>query len=207
MSQNSRAELIDKITSFIVVNLLWVVFAALVVTLPAATAGLFATLSPWVQGKTSEPFRDFFGGMRQHWRKSTAAVLLDVAVIGMVALNLNILNKMGIDTLPAFFARSVAFFVAAVTLLTNLYLWPLLVSVDLPLRQLIRVAVKLVFLHPAWSLVATLLALAPLLSVLLLPRFIAVLIAFSGCALLASWGAWRVLDQHKRELFDHSSTF
>jgi uncharacterized membrane protein YesL len=197
-----RSELIDKITTFIVVNMLWVVFAALVITLPAATAGLFATLVPWTQGRTSEPFRDFFGGMRRHWRKSTMIVLLDAVLAGLIALNLAILNSA--DDFPALCSRNVALFVAALTIMANVYLWPLLVSVDWPVRQLIRVALKLVFLHPIWSLVASLLAVLPLLLTLMLPRFIVILVSFSSCALLASWGAQHVFEQHRR---DHASPF
>ncbi len=205
MPQNASVrsyELTDKITTFIVVNMLWLVFVALVVTLPAGTAGLFATLVPWTRGQSSEPFRDFFGGMRQYWRQSTVIVVLDAILAGVIALNLAILS--GATGLPALCSRNVAFFVAAVTIMTNLYLWPLLVSVDWPVRRLIRVALTLVFLHPVWSLVASGLALLPLLLAAVLPRFVSILVSFSSCALLASWGAQHVFDQHQRDLFDHS---
>jgi uncharacterized membrane protein YesL len=199
-----RGEYLDKITTFLLVNMLWAVFAALVITLPAATAGLFATLTPWVHGKPSEPFRDFFGGMRDHWRKSTVIGLLDAGIAGLVVLDLTILDSMKTTTLPALFSRNVAFLVAALTLLTNLYLWPLLVTVDLPLRTLIRISIKLVYLHPAWSIVASGLMVVPLLLALVLPRFVGVLLTFSSCALLASWGAWHVIEQHKHDLLDDS---
>jgi hypothetical protein len=57
-------------------------------------------------------------------------------------------------------------------------------------RKLISIAMKLVVLHPVWSLVAGALTLIPSLLTLVLPRFVAVLVAFSSCALLARWGAW-----------------
>jgi uncharacterized membrane protein YesL len=199
-----RTEWVDRITTFILVNMLWAVFAAPLITLPAATAGLFATLTPWVHGEPSELFKDFFGGMRAHWRKSTMIGVIDAGIAGLVVLNLAILDSMNADTLQGLFSRNVAIFVAALTLLTNLYLWPLLVTVDLPLRKLISIAMKLVFLHPVWSLVAGGLMLIPLLLTLVLPRFVAVLLAFSSCALLASWGAWHVIEQHERDLCDVS---
>lgn len=192
----------DRVTTFIIANMLWMVFAAPVITLPAATAGLFATLTPWVRGDDSEPFRDFAGGMRQHWRRSTLIGLLDALLAVMLVLNLRILDRMPIDSLVALFCRNVAFFVGAVALLMNLYAWPLLVSADLSLRQLLRVSLRLVFIHPLWSLFIGVLALAPLLLGFVLPGFVALLVAFSSCALVASWGAWQVIDQHKKELFD-----
>jgi uncharacterized membrane protein YesL len=194
------SELIDKITSFILVNLFWALLSSLIIPLPMATAGLFATLTPWVRGEPSEPYKDFFGGMRQHWRKSTLIALIDVGIAGLILVNLTILNHMPIATLPALMARNVAFFVGLLTVLVNLYLWPLLVTVDLPVSRLIRIAARLVFLHPAWSLFAGTLMLTPLLLSLILPQFIALILTFSSTALLASWGAWHVIEQHKQEL-------
>ena len=72
------ADILDKATTFILVNMLWMVLAALIITLPLATAGLFATLTPWVRGQTSEPFRDFFGAMRRYARQSIVIFLGDI---------------------------------------------------------------------------------------------------------------------------------
>jgi uncharacterized membrane protein YesL len=197
-----RAEWVDRITTFVLVNMLWAVFAAPLITLPAATAGLFATLTPWVRGEPSELFKDFFGGMRKHWFRSSMIGVIDAGIAGLVVLDLSILDRMNANTLPGLFSRNVAVFVAALALLTNLYLWPLLVTVDLPLRKLISLAVRLVFLHPVWSLLVGMLVLIPLLLTLALPRFVAVLLAFSSCALLASWGAWHVIEPCQRDLSD-----
>lgn len=189
-----RSDLLDKAMSFILVNMLWMVLAALIVTLPAATAGLFATLTPWVRGQHSEPFQDFFGAMRRDAAKSIVIVLADAAIGLVIWLNLGILRQIGASA-PALLSLSVTIFVALAAVAANLYLWPLLVSVDAPLTQLVRVAIRLVLLHPAWSIFASLLALLPLAISLVVPRFIVLMVTFSTCALLASWGAWQVLDK------------
>jgi uncharacterized membrane protein YesL len=85
--------------------------------------------------------------------------------------------------------------------IVNLYIWPLLVTLDLPVHTLIRVALRLVVLQPLWSIFATLLMLTPLLLTLFLPRAAVLLMAFSCSALLASWGAWHVMEQYRRDLF------
>lgn len=188
-----RGELIDKATTFILVNMLWMVMAALIITLPPATAGLFATLTPWVRGQQSEPFRDFFGAMRRYALQSLVIVVADATIGLLVWLNFGILGQMGTSA-PALLSLSATLFVTLSTVAANLYLWPLLVSVDdVPLGQLVRVAVRLVLLHPAWSIFASLIALLPLVVSLAVPGFVMLLLTFSTCALLASWGAWRVL--------------
>lgn len=201
LSQEQRSERIDKITTFLVVNLLWAIFAAPIITLPAATAGLFAALIPWIRGKYSEPFKDFFGGMRRYWWKSTLIGLIDLALAGLIVLDLTILNAMEITSILTLLSRNVAFFVAALATAANVYIWPLLVTLDLSLHNLIKVALRLVLLEPLWSIFATILTLTPLLLALFLPRIAAILLAFSGSALLASWGAWHVFEKYSRDLF------
>jgi len=195
---------LDKITTFMMANLLWAVLASFFITLPAATAGLFATLMPWVQGKSSEPFSRFFGGIQQHWQKSTLIGLIDAGIAIVVLVNLSVLRQMDNTSALVWLSRSAVFFVAALTILTNVYLWPLLVTTEeWPLRQLIELALRLVFLHPLWSIFVVLLSAAPLLLTLFLPSFFALLITFSSIALLICWGAWHVIEPH---LFDDHKT-
>jgi uncharacterized membrane protein YesL len=106
-SKNQRAERIDQITTFLVVNLLWAIFAAPIITLPAATAGLFATLTPWVRGEFGTVQR-FFGGMRRYWWKSTAIGLIDLAIAGLILLDLTILDAMQV-TIPVLFHETSLF--------------------------------------------------------------------------------------------------
>ncbi len=139
--------------------------------------------------------------MRRYWWKSTIIGLIDLALAGLILLNLSILNAMQITSVLTLFSRNVAFFVAALAIAANLYIWPLLVILDLPIHKLIKVALRLVLLEPLWSIFATSLMLAPLLLALFLPRIAAILLAFSCSVLLASWGAWHVLEKYSRELF------
>ncbi|MEO8393584.1 MAG: DUF624 domain-containing protein [Chloroflexota bacterium] len=53
-------DLLDKAGTFVLANLFWVLLSIPIVTLPIATAGLFATMSFWVRGKSPEVFRNFF---------------------------------------------------------------------------------------------------------------------------------------------------
>jgi uncharacterized membrane protein YesL len=196
--RRTAAELVDKVTSFILVNILWMIFAMLLVTLPMATAGLFATLTPWVRGQPSEPFRDFFGAMRRYAVPSTLIVLGDAALGLLVWANLHIIGQMDGLTVPALASFNVTLFVALAAIATNLYLWPLLVTAEAPLPQLVRLAAALALHHPGWSFLSVMLTLAPLSALVLLPGFLILFGLFSLCALLASWCAWRVIRTLER---------
>src|SRR5690349_4403507 len=91
------SEVLDRISSFALANLFWVLLSLPIVTLPAATAGLFAATSPWVRGKNGELFHDFFEGMRQYWWKSTVIALIDLSVGALVVVNLSIFRMMNMS--------------------------------------------------------------------------------------------------------------
>ena len=70
--------LLDRILTVMLANVLWFVFAVLIITLPAATAGLFAVMAPLARNRDAEIFATFFGTMRRQWLKSTVIFLADV---------------------------------------------------------------------------------------------------------------------------------
>jgi uncharacterized membrane protein YesL len=189
----------DRTGTFILANLLWVLLSLPLITMPLATAGLFAALAPWGRGKPSEVFRDFFGGIREHWRQAMLIGLIDLLLGGLVAVNFSIFRLMDMSRVIAILSQSINFFAALVLLLVNLYVWPLLVTFELPFRDLLETSVKLVFAHPIASIGMLLATLAILLVSTLLPAMFALLATFSACALFISWGAWRVLRGHIAE--------
>ena len=199
--RSERAELAEHVehySSFVLANLLWALVSIPLVTLPAATAGLFAVMSARVQGKQGDLFATFFGAARRCWLKATLLMGLNLLGGGLVAVNLSIFPLMDLNADPlAFVARSVTLFAALALLLVNLYVWPLLALLDdLSLKALLDNAVRLVFAHPLWSLLLLLAVVAIVAFSLLLPRGVLALATASACAWVMSWGAWRVIRQH-----------
>src|SRR5579859_7534863 len=189
-------EILDRISGFALASLLWLFLSLPVITMPAATAGLFSVTSAWARHKPSELFRDFFWGMRRFWWKSTQIVLLEVAVGGLVVINLSILRQMNTAGTPlplSIFSLGITVFGGLLALLVNLFVWPLLVVFDLPLRKLLELALVMVFNHLGRSFLLLVVGLCPLLLGLVLPVGIMILVAFSACALLINWGAWQVI--------------
>ncbi len=198
MSRNSELfGWADRAGTFILVNLFWVLLSLPLITLPLATAGLFAVLAPWGRGKPSEVFRDFFGGIKDHWRGAMVIGVIDLLGGGLIALNVYIFRMMDSSHPLALVSQSVTLFAALVLLMVNLYAWPLLVTFEMSTRELLETALKLVFMHPAASFGILLVIVAILLvSSLLLPQMFLLLASVSACALVISWGTWRVIRRH-----------
>ncbi len=186
----------DKISTFILANLLWIFCSLPIVTMPAATAGLFAVFAPWVQGKSTEPFAVFFGAFRQHWRKSTLIFVIDLIIVGLIVANFSIFGRMDESQTLTRLSQAMTLFLAIITLMINLYLWPLLVMFEMPLRKLLDTAVRLAFGHALWSLLLSVLAVLPVVLSLLLPAMFTLIGLFATCALLIDWGAWRMIRRY-----------
>jgi uncharacterized membrane protein YesL len=203
MDRDRNAEffdLLDRASTFILANLLWVAVSIPLVTMPVATAGLFAVMTRWARGTRPNVFSDFFSAVRQHWRKATVVGVLDVLVGGLVYVNFLAFQRMDMSHPVAIVSRSMTVFVTLAAIMVNLYLWPLMVTFDaMPVRRLLENSVRLVFAHPLWSFWMLVLALVPLVVSLFLPGAALVLATFSTIAFLVSKAAWRVIRRYAPE--------
>ncbi|MBN2305444.1 MAG: DUF624 domain-containing protein [Anaerolineae bacterium] len=186
----------DRIITVVLANILWFVCAVPVITLPAATAGLFAVLSALVRGHDVEIFATFFGTMRRQWFKSTVIMAADVVIGVVIAINFHIVNMMNPPELIFWFFRSIYIFLIIAALMANLYLWPILVLFDFDLRHLIMMSIRLAFTHPMWSLLTLSLALLSLALTVFVPPALSVLIIFSTTVWIINWGAWQIIKRY-----------
>lgn len=181
-------------------NLLWVLLSLPIVTLPAATAGLFAVMSGYARGTRRETFNTFFGAMRQYWLGSSAIVILDLVVGILLYINFTIFQLMDMSNPVALLSRSVTLFAGALLALVNVYVWPLLVlglfNTPRELPALFKAAIKLVMAHPFWSVGIVIAAIFPLMLSAILPMAALILFVAALIVYIINWGAWHVIQIH-----------
>jgi uncharacterized membrane protein YesL len=192
-------EQFERWATFVLANLFWVFLSLLIVPIPFATAGLFQVMSMQVRGKQPEFFKDFFGGIRRHWRNALLVGLLDLALGAVIAVNtlVFIIND-SMDPIMIV-SRSVTLGMALVLLLVNLYLWSLLVVAELPLRRIIGMSYRLVVAHPLASIGILLAAALPILVSLVLPAAVFLFVPISVSAYIINWGTWRIIRRYVPE--------
>lgn len=186
----------DKAGTFVLSNMLWLLFSLPVVTLPAATAALFATLAPLSRGQQVEPLAAFWRAFREHWRKSSIIGGIDLLVFGIIILNLSIFGRMDGNQPMMRASQILTVFVGVAALMVNLYLWPLLISFRLTIRQLFDTAVRMAFGHALWSLLVLCIVGAMLWVSIQLPAMFLILATGSACAMVIMWGTWRVIRRY-----------
>jgi uncharacterized membrane protein YesL len=198
-------ELVQTASSFVLLNMLWLFCSLLIVTMPAATAALFATVAPWGRGSSpSEPLANFFVAMKQYGVRATAVTLLNLLIGALVTLNFLVLRQIEISQVMPALALIVTTLVTLLLLLSNIYLWPLLVTVDPSLAVLLKNALKLALVHPFWGLLVAVGAVLPGLISLLLPQAFFITITFAATALIVYAGAWRVMRRYLNEKEIHN---
>ena len=199
-SQFDFLEFFNTLTNFILFNMLWLGGSLFIVTIPAVTAALFASVAPWARGQSPDtPLITFWQAIRRYWLRATVLGVIDFFLAGLVALNLYIIGRAGFEQfifVPAFILTS---FFGLFLILANVYLWPLLVTLDQPLRSWLKNGLRLTMAHAFWGILVAVVALIPMAIGTLLPRFIFLTVSFAGSALLTYWGAWRVIQRYLDE--------
>ena len=192
-------EQLHKWAAFMLANVLWVFAALPLVTLPAATAGLTVVMTEWVRGSRPEPLQAFFTGFRTYGWRATMVVLIDLLVAVPLVLNLAISLAAAPEPLMVM-ARGLTIGALLALAATNIYLWPLLVMLELPLPRLWRVAVRVLFINP-WPALLSLLACTLIVgSSLFLPKAFMLLFTVSAVAFTCCFGAWRGLRPYLHDV-------
>ncbi|MBZ0307074.1 MAG: DUF624 domain-containing protein [Anaerolineae bacterium] len=192
---------LEKAAEFGLVSFLWVMLSLPLITLPAATAGLFAVHTDWAQGKESEAFQRFFSAVWQYARKATLIGLGSAVGLGLVAFNFMILPRMELPAVLFAFAVGISVFVGWLILMTNLYIWVLLPVYDLPATHLVQTALQLAVRHVLWSTGVLLAAICVFLAGLwLLPAGCLTVVMASSLAWIISRGCWRVIRLYQHDL-------
>lgn len=192
---------LERAAEFVLVSLLWVILSLPIITLPAATAGLFAVHTDWVRGQENEALQRFFSAMLRYAWKATLIGVGSALGLGLVAANLTILPDMELPFVLFAFLVGISVFVGGLILVANLYLWVLLPTFDLPLSNLVRTALQLSFQHIIWSIgVLLVVGMVVLASLWFLPAGVIVLVLPSSLAWMISWGSWRVIRAYEGQL-------
>lgn len=195
--ENQRTDwfgLFSTATTFVLFNMLWLFSALLIVTIPAVTAALFASVAPWSRGESiNRPLADFWQAIKKFWWRATAVFLIDLLISAFILFNLLIITQMGPGQLMTTMSLSVNVFFATALIVANVYIWPLLVTQDLPLTQLLKRGLRLTIIHPAWGVLIAVGAAIPVIVSIFLPGMFLLTVAFTASALIVQWGAWRVI--------------
>ena len=112
-------------------NILWLLLSLLIVTWPAATAGLFYLVRRVVQEELDSPLpearlADFWDGLRQYWLRSSVLSIINLAGLGLIAVAL--VFYAGSSTEPLRWLVGPIGLIGLAWITAQLYVYPLLLE-------------------------------------------------------------------------------
>lgn len=197
--------LLEQMATLLFGSFLFWLTCPLILTLPGGITGLYAVLGPVIRsGKgDGEILRPFWTTFRQTGLTGLLLLLIDL-VVGLI-LWVDIRFFWGAGTLWGQALALLAWAIALVAVMVNLFAWPLLAWYPQPLWSLLRRAFLLAGAHPLLALAGlAILVLFPVL-VSILPGPLLALVPLLGPGLLfgllgsVAWRAMRRYDLEQDE--------
>jgi len=167
--------LLESLTNFFLLNLLWLLFSLPLFTLFPATAAMFAVIRDWKLGKQTGIFTTFFTHFKANFKLSFIAGLLFFLFAFIFYIDFMLIDQLA--TTMSVIVMSMLFLLCFIVLIVCIYLFPVIVHFKLSLRN----ALKNSFLFAIMYFPTTIISITILLSmatlVFLMPIFS--LLAFS----------------------------
>src|SRR4051794_18804390 len=191
-----------RIGLLVAANVLWLLLSLLVVTWPAATAGLFYLAQRVVREELErEPLEahlsDFWVGFRRHWQRSTLLTILDVGALVLILVALAFYLRSSVE--PLRWLVGPILLVCLVWLGAQLYLYPrLLQRPTEPPWEILRAALLMALGFPLSTLSLLVTSLVLFVAATLLAGPV-LFIFFSAMAVLQTVILRQVLIQARNE--------
>lgn len=147
---------------YVSLTVLAVLFVIFTVNIGPAMAGMTKVLRTFLLERHSFVVRDFFRGYRQNFKKAAVIGIVDVIVMISVIAGYNVYPDMAVyyDNKLLYVPLVISFSVAIVVLMMNYYIFLMLVSTDLSMKNLIKNSFALAFVSLKQNIITTLLAAA-----------------------------------------------
>lgn len=181
----------------IVGGLLFYLFSALIVTIPAAVVGLYAAVAALIRPVEGESVGRFWRGFRRTFGRALLLGLLNLAAGAILWFDFRFFWAMG-GTLPRVAAMVFAS-LGFVLVMANVYAWPLLAWYPQPLGKLLRRAGLLAAAHPFHALGAIVSSAGALVALSFLPGALKAFLVMLGpglVVLITGYFAWLAMKRY-----------
>ncbi|MFC0472757.1 YesL family protein [Halalkalibacter kiskunsagensis] len=177
---------LEKLTSFFLLNILWLIMCIPIITIFPATAAMFAVVRQWIRKEdSSNVFKPFFLYFKENFKQSFVIGVIWVILSYLIILNIRMLPTIESTALKSMMFPLLLIF-CIFFVLTSLFLFPVLVHYKLPLTGVLRNAFLLSVSKLQVSLLCVLFVGAAMLLFFFYP--LTILISFS----LVSYFIYRI---------------
>jgi len=137
------------------------VFAPLLLPAGFGIAGMTYVCRNWARDDHAFIVHDFIGSLKANWKQTLGVMIFNVALIMILTYSNWFYAQMTADNI-AVVLRYVLFILAALLLVTNIYIFPMMISYEMPLKQILRTSLILTIARLHFTLLILILTLLPL---------------------------------------------
>ncbi|HYF91941.1 MAG TPA: YesL family protein [Symbiobacteriaceae bacterium] len=189
----------EKVSVLVIGGLLFFLFAAPVITIPAALVGLVSAAGALIRPVPGETVGRFWRGFKRSFGRALLLGLIDLVVGGVLWFDFQFFMAMGspLTRVAAYLFASLGFVAA----MANVYAWPLLAWFPQPLGPLLKRSLMLAAAHPLQAMLGLACVLAVGLLYMVLPgpvKSLAVLLGPGLIALSLGAAAWLAMKRYAR---------
>ncbi|MBS4178990.1 YesL family protein [Lederbergia citrea] len=170
--------LVETVSNFFLLNLLWILFSIPLITLFPATAAMFAILRDWKMGKNPSLLSSYFTYFKDFFKQSTLIGLCFSICIGILVLDFMFMDEL--NTVMRIFVFSVILLSALILMFIGIYFFPTLVYFQMSFKH----SIKNAFLYSIMYLPATIISISIFVTMVVIVYLVPIfsLIAFSVTA-------------------------
>lgn len=182
-------------------NLLYIFACAPIITIGPATAGLTYVLRNYSRGRPVDMFSDFFSKAKEHFWKSLLIFFIDVlfVIITISSYFLWTDSNLEIDSTFRTIGIAIVIIISLFFICTNFYIFPMLVSFELPLKKIIRNSIILGMYKWGPNLLMLIFNISVIIMCIMLwPSSLSVIILlpFSTCCFFNNFVIFPILMKH-----------
>ncbi len=180
-------------------NLMFILFCIPIVTIPAAIGGLTRVMSRFARDEQAFVIDDFIQGFKQDWKKNTLFSLIQILFIALAYIAIGVYSKLIENSI---FSTVLVVLVLSVSIMffaISNYVYIMISSVELPLRQIIKNALALYLIKPFGTLITMIVQGSVIfIAVGYFPvgLFLPIVIGFSLMSFTASFNAWPQIEKY-----------
>lgn len=173
--QSKWYQVLEKVTNYILLSVIWTITSLPLVTLFPATTAMFGVIKDWDEQKEKGVLKQFLKHFTQHFNKSLLLGIIFWIVCIIFILDILIMNE--VKSTASTFIFSLLIMMGIVVSFICIYLFPLMVSYKLSIKNIIKNAFLFSIMYFPTTLVSfTLLALS-IYIILLVPIMVFILVS------------------------------
>lgn len=128
--------LLEKLTNFLLLNVLWIIMCISIITIFPATAAMFAVVRQWIRKEDSGVFRNFFIYFKENFYQSFPLGIIWLLIAFLFYFNINISLQMAGPIKVIMI--SLLSFLLLFFVMTSIFLFPIMVHYKMRWKTLIK---------------------------------------------------------------------